>query len=230
MTANNNTAASGDGGSGGADFTGWLHAKLRDLNTDEHVFGDYIIGILDDGDTDDDGTAADSEKREALHDIISQIDADDVDTILEAIVTRWRDHLPLHERLKNGGAAARSQPAAQTLDIEEQLAKLLEGKTIAAAAVKAPRQPLSAEEIRIRDQILAQYSQVELDECDADDDGGPPPAGAAAAPSASGAAAENDPLMEKNTNALDVQLLAKERREQARTDSKAKKDKDKEDR
>lgn len=39
-----------------------------------------------------------------------------------------------------------------------------------------------------------------------------------------------DPIMMKNTNAADVAALAKERREQAKMDSKAKKDKDKLDR
>lgn len=79
--------------------------------------------------------------------------------------------------------------------------------------------------MRIRDQILAQYSQVELDEFDEDDDGGPGPAGGG-----SGGGVEKDPLMEKNTNAQDVAQLVKDRREQAKADSKAKKDKDKEDR
>lgn len=106
-----------------------------------------------------------------------------------------------------------------------QLAKLLESKAIAATVQK---HQLSAEEMRIRDQILAQYSQVELDECDDDDNGGPPPAGAAAGSLA--ANSDNDPLMEKNTNAQDVAQLVKDRREQAKIDSKAKKDKDKEDR
>lgn len=48
------------------DFSGWLNGKLRDLNTDESVFGSYILGILEDEDGAD-------EKREALQDIISQI-------------------------------------------------------------------------------------------------------------------------------------------------------------
>lgn len=47
-------------------FSGWLNEKLRELNTDESVFGSYILGILED----DDGA---DEKREALQDIISQI-------------------------------------------------------------------------------------------------------------------------------------------------------------
>lgn len=50
----------------GQDFSGWLNGKLRDLNTDESVFGSYIVGILEDEDSAD-------EKRESLQDIISQI-------------------------------------------------------------------------------------------------------------------------------------------------------------
>lgn len=50
----------------GQEFSGWLNGKLRDLNTDESVFGSYIVGILEDDDSAD-------EKREALQDIISQI-------------------------------------------------------------------------------------------------------------------------------------------------------------
>lgn len=199
------------------DFTVWLHAKLRELNTDESVFGEYIIGILDD---DDDTAAAADEKRDGLHEILSQIveDPDQIGAVLDAILDRWQEHAAPKQ-------AASPVAAPVKIDIDAQLAKLLEGKTITAQAVQ--KQQLTAEEKKIREQILAQYSQVELDECDDDDDGGPPPAGAI---TSTQAAIENDPLMEKNTNALDVQQLAKEKREQARQDSKAKKDKDKEDR
>lgn len=263
------------------DFLGWLHAKLRELNTDESVFGDYIVGILNDddddggaqnGDTDANGWS--SEKRESLHEIISQIveGDDEIAAIMNAIGQRWLEHNARTASGKPGGVNAATGIAtvgAPKIDIETQLAKILEGQLSTVTAAKK-KQPLSAEELRIRDQILAQYSQVEMDECDDDDDGGPPPAGFAAAGASGGgngnggastttsstAAGANassgppggldvrvliggggggivvdyDPLTERNTNALDVMQLAKEKREQARTDSKAKKDKDKEDR
>lgn len=102
-------------------------------------------------------------------------------------------------------------------DVDTKLAKLMESNSIPTAVV---RQQHTAEELRIREQILAQYSQVELDEEDDDDE-----TNAGAAGGTSG-----DSVMQKNTNASDVAQLAKERREQAKLDSKAKKDKDKEDR
>lgn len=227
-----------------SDFTGWLHAKLRALNTDESVFGDYIRGILE-----DDADSSADEQREALHDIISQIVADesDIDEVLDAILARWSETGAAQQK-----AAAEVTAGLGKLDIDAQLAKLLDNsKTICAnSAVAKKRQPLSAEEMRIRDQILAQYSQVELDDADDDDDGGPPPAsvqpstsltvaavaavaattGAECIPTGVPGVVEYDPLMEKNTNKEDVAALARERREQARADSKAKKDKDKEDR
>lgn len=102
------------------------------------------------------------------------------------------------------------------------MAKLLENQQLATTV----QRQYTPEELRIREQILSQYSTVEFDdEYDEGDDGVTiaPAAGATAA-------ATNDPLLVKNTNAADVQQLGKERREQAKLDSKAKKDKDKEDR
>lgn len=102
----------------------------------------------------------------------------------------------------------------------------MESKAIPATV---QRQKYTPEEQRIREQILAQYSQVELDECEDDDIGGSVQGGGSSS-STTSAAVDSDPIMAKNTNALDVAQLAKERREQAKLDSKAKKDKDKEDR
>lgn len=47
-------------------FNKWLTSKLKQLNTDESVFGSYIFGILEGDETTD-------EKREALEGILSAI-------------------------------------------------------------------------------------------------------------------------------------------------------------
>lgn len=47
-------------------FKTWLNKKLRELNTDETVFGSYILGILE-------GDENDEEKREALDGILGEI-------------------------------------------------------------------------------------------------------------------------------------------------------------
>lgn len=102
-------------------------------------------------------------------------------------------------------------------DVDTKLARLMETQQITVSI----QRKYTEEELKIREQILA-YSQVEYeDEYEEDNDDG---AGA------SGSQDKKDPLLVKNTNAADVAALAKERREQAKIDSKTKKDKDKEDR
>lgn len=48
------------------EFTKWLNNKLRSLNTDESVFGSYILGILEGDETKD-------EKHEAIEGVLSAI-------------------------------------------------------------------------------------------------------------------------------------------------------------
>lgn len=48
------------------DFPNWLSGKLKELNTDETVFGLYIQGILDSDESHE-------EKIEALQGILSEI-------------------------------------------------------------------------------------------------------------------------------------------------------------
>ncbi len=95
-------------------------------------------------------------------------------------------------------------------DVDTKLAKLMESNSIAATVI---RHQHTAEELRIREQILAQYSQVELDECEDDDD---VPIGGGGG-GVGGGTTTSDPIMMKNTNASDVAQLAKERREQVMT-------------
>lgn len=105
-------------------------------------------------------------------------------------------------------------------DVDTKLARLLETKHIATTV----QRQYTEEEQRLREQILSQYSQVEYDdEYDEEIDG-------AAGPSSAATHENKDPLLVKNTNAADVAALSKERREQAKIDSKAKKEKDKMDR
>lgn len=47
-------------------FNKWLTAKLKSLNTDESVFGSYILGILE-------GDESTDEKHEALEGVLSAI-------------------------------------------------------------------------------------------------------------------------------------------------------------
>lgn len=134
---------------------------------------------------------------------------DDIEQLISDIIERWDKSRPKVDA-----------EAKVIEDVDTKLAKLLENQQLATTV----QRQYTPEELRIREQILSQYSTVEFDdEYDEGDDG------VAVAPGAA-TTSTNDPLLVKNTNAHDVQQLAKERREQAKLDSKAKKDKDKEDR
>ena len=113
--------------------------------------------------------------------------------------------------------------ATESEDVDAKLARLLENKHITTTV----QRQYTEEEKKIREQILAQYSQVEYD--DGYEEEIEEAAGASGG-GGGGGGEGSDPLMVKNTNAADVAALAKERREQAKIDSKAKKDKDKSDR
>ncbi|XP_034474252.1 coiled-coil domain-containing protein 43 [Drosophila innubila] len=183
-----------------SEFETWLNNQLRLLNTDEGVFGAYIIGILE-GEEE-----TKEEKIEALEGILSETGSSNIEELVASILQKWlQSHPSADEPPKKG----------LDIDVNAQLAKLLEQQKLQPAAKE---REYTEEERRIKQQILAQYSQTAVSEEEEDDTDGE-----SAEPSGSG-------FMAPNTNKSDVQNLAKEKREQARQDSAAKKQKDKEDR
>lgn len=98
-----------------------------------------------------------------------------------------------------------------------KLVQLLEMQCLATTA----QRNYTAEEKKIREAILAKYSQMTDDE---DEQDVHQECSTSAEPRKTGAD------LERNTNALSVQQAEKEKREQSKIDSQKKKDKDKEDR
>ncbi|ALC39038.1 CG9586 [Drosophila busckii] len=182
------------------EFKAWLNDQLKLLNTDESVFGAYIIGILEGEDE------TQEEKIEALEGILSETGTADIEKLVANIMQRWLQSHPSADDPPKKGL---------DIDVNAQLAKLLEQQKLQPAVKE---REYTEEERRIKEQILAQYSQtaVSEDEEEYSED-------ECVEPSGSGGFAPN-------TNKSDVAALAKEKREQARLDSAAKKQKDKEDR
>lgn len=147
--------------------------------------------------------------------LLFSLQEDDLENVIKEILDEW-------EKCEPSSDAAACGASNGIEDVDAKLARLMETKHIATTV----QRQYTEEELRIREQILSQYSQVEYDDGydDENDEGG-----AAAGPSTN-STSSNEPLLMKNTNAADVAALAKERREQAKVDSKAKKDKDKMDR
>ncbi|XP_016973888.1 coiled-coil domain-containing protein 43 [Drosophila rhopaloa] len=180
------------------EFQSWLNEQLRKLNTDENIFGSYIVGILE-------GDETTEEKTEALEGILSETGAANIDELVGTILQKWLQSHPSADDPPKKGL---------DIDVNAQLAKLLEQQKLQPAVNK--EREYTEEERRIKQQILAQYSQTavvnqddDASESESDDESG---------------------VLAKNTNKSDVQALAKEKREQARMDSAAKKQKDKDDR
>lgn len=134
----------------------------------------------------------------------------DTEPFVTAIFEQWN---------ASNGAPAQTSSNGVVKKIEEvDIAKLLEtqAKIVNQSVKQKPQQ--SDEEKRIKQQILANYSQSTVKEEEEEEEQG------------AVAEIEDDPDLEKNTNKADVQKLAREKREQARVESAAKKIKDKEDR
>lgn len=143
---------------------------------------------------------------------MSDLQEDNLENVIKEILDEWEKCAPTVD-----------EPKANGEDVDAKLARLLENQHI----VTTVQRQYTEEELKIREQIL-KYSQVEYDdEFDEEDDDA---AGASGGGGGGSAHTNGDPLLMKNTNAADVAALAKERREQAKIDSKAKKDKDKSDR
>ena len=102
-------------------------------------------------------------------------------------------------------------------DVDVRLARMLESQSLPTTSHKST---LTDEEKRIRDAILAHYSQMsdeDVSEGEGDEDGG-------------GGGGGGDCGIEKNTNAANIAQALREKRERAKLESQKKKEKDKEDR
>ncbi|XP_046819600.1 coiled-coil domain-containing protein 43 [Vespa crabro] len=178
-------------------FDSWLSKKLQALNTDEGVFGSYIKGILEGDETED-------EKVEALESILAGITEDNISKHVTEILNAWAEWLPTEEV---------ASPNVPTEDVDVRLARMLESQSLPTTIQRS----YTEEERRIREAILAQYSQMS-DEGDSEGDGEEDGAGG------------GDCGIEKNLNAAIIAQQEKERKEKAKLESQKKKEKDKEDR
>lgn len=116
----------------------------------------------------------------------------------------WTDYLPVEE------VAAAKVPLE---DVDVRLARMLESQSLPTTTQRS----YTEEERRIREAILAQYSQMseeENSEGDGEEDG----------------ANGGDCGIERNTNVSNIIQQEREKREQAKLESQKKKEKDKEDR
>ncbi|XP_014213580.1 coiled-coil domain-containing protein 43 isoform X1 [Copidosoma floridanum] len=183
-------------------FDSWLSIKLQDLKTDEGVFGSYIKGILEGDETED-------EKTEALEATIAGITNDCINQHVTEILRAWAKWRPAEDAEDDNGPKE---------DVDVRLARMLESQSLATMSHKSHH---TEEDKRIKEAILAQYSQMS-DEEESDAEGDEEGGSYGCTGSVSG--------LEKNTNAATIAQAERERRERAKLESMRKKEKDKEDR
>lgn len=202
------------------DFREFLTLKLKERKIDVSVYLSYLITILEEN-------IDDEEKRESVSDIIGSLivnafwnfSLSDVNNKL--LNLQEGDTASLVDEIFNKWNESHAAPKKQSVEKQAEevdIAELLKTQTnlsIQASGTRN-RQNLTEEQKRIKEQILASYSQT--DDPEEDDD------------ESNGTEEDDDPNFEKNTNKSDVQKLAREKREQAKQDSEQKKLKDKEDR
>lgn len=128
---------------------------------------------------------------------------DNISKHVAEILNAWTEWLPSED------AAAATMPAE---DVDVRLARMLESQSLPTMT----QRNYTDEERRIREAILAQYSQMsdeENSEGDGEEEGG-----------------SGDCGIEKNLNASTIIQQEREKREKAKLESQKKKEKDKEDR
>lgn len=129
---------------------------------------------------------------------------DNISKHVTEILSAWAEWLPAQE------VATATVP---TEDVDVRLARMLESQSLPTTTQRS----YTEEEKRIREAILAQYSQMsdeDNSEGDGEEDG----------------ASGGDCGIEKNLNATTIIQQEREKREKAKLESQKKKEKDKEDR
>ncbi|XP_022254701.1 coiled-coil domain-containing protein 43-like isoform X2 [Limulus polyphemus] len=121
-------------------FEQWLNLQLSKLNTDQEVFGSYIKGILEGEETED-------EKRDALEGILTEVTENKISELCTEIMNKWTC---MHQVSGNNAKQEKRE------DVDTRLAKIMEKQ---AQSVSSGRN-LSVDEKKVREAILAHYSQV----------------------------------------------------------------------
>lgn len=120
------------------EFETWLNDRLDSLEVDREVYGAYILGVLQEEETDE-------EKEDALQGILSAfLDEDTVEDICKQIIKQWTD-------------CSRSAAKKDADDAEVQaIASLIEKQ----AQIVVKQKEVSEESKKRKEALLAQYANV----------------------------------------------------------------------
>ncbi|XP_051904398.1 coiled-coil domain-containing protein 43 isoform X2 [Hippocampus zosterae] len=180
------------------DFERWLNERLDALEVDREVYGAYILGVLQEEESDE-------EKRDALQGILSAFLQDEEDTleeICQEILKHWTEYCKRSANKRDAG------------DVEVQaIASMIEKQ----AQIVVKQKEVSEESKKRKEALLAQYANVTDEEDEGEEEESP---NGLVMPG-------QDKSMFKNTNVEEVLNRQKQKRDQAREDAQKKKEMDK---
>ncbi|XP_053708657.1 coiled-coil domain-containing protein 43 [Synchiropus splendidus] len=131
------------------EFESWLNNRLDTLEVDREVYGAYILGVLQEEESDD-------EKKDALQGILAAfVDEDTVEDVCTQIIQRWTEW------------CSRSAAKNDIKDVEVQaIASMIEKQ----AQIVVKQKEVSEESKKRKEALLAQYANVTDEEDEAEED------------------------------------------------------------
>ncbi|XP_030649935.1 coiled-coil domain-containing protein 43 [Chanos chanos] len=135
------------------EFENWLNDRLDSLEVDREVYGAYILGVLQEEESDE-------EKRDALQGILSAfLEEDTLEEVCQQIITQWSE-------CSARSAASNNQPDSEV----QAIASLIEKQ----AQIIVKQREVSQEAQKRKEALLAQYANVtdEEDEGEEEDQTG----------------------------------------------------------
>ncbi|KAJ4932435.1 hypothetical protein JOQ06_010857 [Pogonophryne albipinna] len=131
------------------EFESWLNDRLDSLEVDREVYGTYILGVLEEEESDE-------EREDALQGILSAfVEEDNVEDVCKQIIKQWTDWRD------------RSASKSDSEDAEVQaIARMIEKQ----AQIVVKHKEVSGESKQRKDALLAQYANVTDDEDEAEEE------------------------------------------------------------
>ncbi|XP_040047364.1 coiled-coil domain-containing protein 43 [Gasterosteus aculeatus] len=124
------------------EFESWLNDRLDSLEVDREVYGAYILGVLQEEESDE-------EKEDALQGILSAfLDEESVEDVCKQIIKQWTDWRDRSADKRDGDAEVQA------------IASLIEKQ----AQIVVKHKKVSEETKKGKEALLAQYANVTDDE------------------------------------------------------------------
>nr|AAI55275.1 Coiled-coil domain containing 43 [Danio rerio] len=131
------------------EFENWLNERLDSLEVDREVYGAYILGVLQEGESDE-------EQKDALQGILSAfLEEETLEEVCQEILKQWTE------------CCSRSGAKSDQADAEVQaIASLIEKQ----AQIVVKQKEVSEDAKKRKEAVLAQYANVTDDEDEAEEE------------------------------------------------------------